>query len=98
MNQLGIMQYYQPPQEPTRPALFASLAPYPPPYLYQPMVPQLAAYATQTSYYMYPPETVPGPTVCNIPVSLVDPLDEIPQLVATPLWEQYHLMIGRSFD
>jgi hypothetical protein len=84
------------------PVLFTSFAPYPPPYMYQPMAPQLAAYATQTSYYMYPPGTVPGPTVCNIPVCLVDPPNEIPQLMWPPLCGRdniamVNLMAGRQF-
>lgn len=65
MYQPGIVEYHQPPQGPTLPVLFTGLALYPPLYVHQPMAVQLAAYATQTPYYMYPPGIVPGPTVCN---------------------------------
>ena len=87
MSPSSIVDYYQHPQESTLPILFT--APYPS-YLYQPMAVQLAAHATQASFYIYPPGTVPGPIVCNIPVCLVDPLDEILQLMATPFWGQSH--------
>jgi hypothetical protein len=45
---------------------------------------QLAVHAKQTSFYMYPRWFVVGPTVCNIPLRLADPPNEIPQLVTTP--------------
>jgi len=72
-SQPGIVWYYTPPQEFTLPVLFTSLPPYPPPYMYQPMPPQLAPHAKQTSFYMYPPWAVVRPTVCNIPLCLADP-------------------------
>jgi len=86
MSQPGNAEYYQSRQEFTPPVLFTSLAPYPPPYMYQPMAIQLATHARQTSFYFYvhPPGTVVGPTVCNTPLVFGRPPNEVPQLVNTP--------------
>jgi len=59
----GIEEYCQHPQEFMLPVLFTSLAPYAPPYMYQPMAAQLAPHATQTSFHAYPPGIVLVPTV-----------------------------------
>ena len=62
ISQPGIVGYYRPPLEFTLPVLFTSLAPYPPPYMYQPMAVQLSALA-KIPFYMDPPGTVVGPIV-----------------------------------
>lgn len=77
MSQPGIAEYSQPQQECTYPVLFTSPAPYPPPYMYQPMAVQLPAHATQTPFYMYSPGTMMGPIVCNISLCLVDLPNEV---------------------